>query len=308
MKKQKENDFHIIIECGQTKIMIVVRLTGGLGNQMFQYAAGKSLSYLHNTILSFDTSYFNNQKLRQYSLSTFNIQQHFIAPTRIKVIRPPFFEVKKFFHDQSSHKKTSIFLLYKENSFTYDTNFNKQPSNTYLDGYWQSEKYFTNIEHIIRQDLTFNNIPDSKNLQLINKIESSNSISIHIRRGDYVSSKQANEYHGTCGISYYNEAIKKMSTTIIEPHFFAFSDEPAWAHENIKTDYPLTIIDHNESEHEDLRLMSLCKHNIIANSTFSWWAAWLNNNKSKIVIAPAKWFRATELSTQDLIPNSWIQL
>ena len=135
-------------------------------------------------------------------------------------------------------------------------------------------------------------------------------MSIHIRRGDYVSNKITNLTHGVCGIEYYINAINYISKHVEQPYFFVFSDEPEWARENLKITFPITYINHNTSQNdfEDMRLLSLCKQHIIANSSFSWWGAWLSRNDNKIVIAPKKWFNEYKADTKDLYPDDWIIL
>ncbi len=180
----------------------------------------------------------------------------------------------------------------------------------YLQGYWQSEKYFKDIEKIIRDDFTFSEEPDYQNKQMADTIKCCEAVSLHVRRGDYVSNPVTTEYHGICSEDYYRRAVREVERYCKNPQFFVFSDDPSWAKENLETGYPTTIIDFNGSEkdYEDLRLMSLCQHHIIANSSFSWWGAWLSWNPQKIVIAPKKWFNRPEINTQDLIPESWIRI
>ena len=200
--------------------------------------------------------------------------------------------------------------IYREPHFFYDPNILKCKNDVYLEGYWQSEKYFKNIEHLIRSEFTPVTEPDNPTEKMADQIRSCVSVNLHFRRGDYVSNSTTNAYHGTCSLEYYHRAIRIIEENVKNPHFFIFSDDPDWVRENADTGHPTTIVDLNgpDQDYEDMRLMSLCQHHIIGNSSFSWWGAWLSTNPQKIVIAPKKWFNRMDINTQDLIPESWLQL
>jgi len=285
--------------------MIIVRLDGGLGNQMFQYAAGKQLATKHSTILKLDISKFTS---RSYDLYNFNIEQNIATPQEIEAIRQEkiVLALTKIIFKKRSEKESIIV----ENYFHFDPAFNQAPDNVYVDGFWQSEKYFIDIQDVIRQSFTVKHSQDEMNRKTAGLIRSNNSISLHIRRGDYVTDTASASRHGSCSLEYYELAIKHIKEYVHEPHFFIFSDDFAWTKENLKIDNPVTFVDYNGSNknYEDIRLMSLCSHHIIANSSFSWWGAWLNPDPKKIVIAPIRWFNAIECNTTDLIPHTWIRL
>jgi len=152
----------------------------------------------------------------------------------------------------------------------------------------------------------FSEFAEKMNQQIL----SSNSVSLHIRRGDYVQNQEANKFHGICSPEYYSQAMNLIEQKIENPHYFVFSDEVGWVRENIKFNYPVDFVSGNSiSEAEELSLMSKCKHNIIANSSFSWWGTWLNTSPEKIVIAPKKWIENTDLAdASDLIPKEWIKI
>jgi hypothetical protein len=291
--------------------MIIVKLMGGLGNQMFQYAAGRRLALNHNTILKLDLSFLLNRTPREnftyrsYELGIFNIQAELASPSEINRFVPTGKNMLNYLK-----RKLKLNKLVKESHFHFDEGGLSSPDNSYLDGYWQSEKYFKEIEDIIRSDFTLKAKATNLNQELAKEIGSYNSVSLHIRRGDYVSNPETNNFHGSCSLGYYEKAIKKIADCIVEPHLFIFSDDPDWAKDNLIFEYPIKFVAHNGSEksYEDLRLMSLCKHNIIANSSFSWWGAWLNRNPEKIVIAPEKWFNDSSINTDDLIPDSWLRI
>jgi hypothetical protein len=173
---------------------------------------------------------------------------------------------------------------------------------------WESERYFIAFSDVIRQEFSFRSAPDALNQATIGEIQSTESVALHVRRGDKATlTKPA---HGVCGLDYYRTAIDLLSARVSKPHFFVFSDDPAWARENIKIKFPCTYLSHNAANQptEDLRLMSHCQHFIIANSTFSWWGAWLGKNPAKCVIAPKNWFISPSISMQDRIPDRWIQV
>ena len=138
-------------------------------------------------------------------------------------------------------------------------------------------------------------------------ISQTNSVSLHIRRGDYVSNQKTNQTHGTCDLDYYQRCITEIEKEVENPYFFVFSDEIEWVKENLKINHPAEYVDQNtgDKSYEDMRLMSQCKHNVIANSSFSWWGAWLNSYPDKIVFAPKRWFASDKHNTKDLIPEGW---
>lgn len=292
--------------------MIIAKLIGGLGNQMFQYAAGRRAAVANNTELKLDITGYDNQvgiTPRVYMLDIFNI--HATVATKQEI---------KLFNNNSKHRiqrnlyriMLSFFqrhyIRQKAPGFTHE--FLTIPDNSYIDGYWGSEKYFLDIADTIRKEFTLKNKPDKTNSELIRYINNCNSVSVHVRRSDYVKDKRTHDFHGVCGLDYYRKAATLVSKKMHHPVYFVFSDDPVWCKTNLRLNYPITYVTHNleTKDYEDMKLMSMCKHNIIANSSFSWWGAWLNKNPNKIVIAPKKWFNSKSISTRDLIPNSWLQI
>ncbi|MCG2735991.1 MAG: alpha-1,2-fucosyltransferase [Candidatus Methanoperedenaceae archaeon] len=291
--------------------MIIVKLIGGMGNQMFQYAAGRRLAMKHNTRLKLDLTSlldrtpYDNFIYRNYELDVFNIQGNFASPSEIN----KFYPLKKNIFYRIRKKLKHINLVQEPHFHFYDKTLSA-PNNTYMEGYWQSEKYFKDIENIIRDEYKIKHRMVGLNEQMAKEIKTCDSVSIHIRRGDYVSNLVTNEKHGVCPVEYYQKAVKKIESRLEKPQFYIFSDDPKWAIENLNLEYPTKFITHNSADknYEDLRLMSLCKHNIIANSSFSWWGGWLNTNSEKIVIVPKKWFNDPSINTDDLIPERWIRI
>lgn len=291
--------------------MIITKLQGGLGNQMFQYAIGRASAEKTGTALKLDIDGYNNQigiTQRVYSLSPFNIKECFATEEEINKLKN---SINVWFFKISQ----KIGLFRKYNSFVCESHFNFYPEisdlngDLYLQGYWQTEKYFQNIEDIICKEFTLKKEFSIEDKGITKEIKNSNAISLHIRRGDYVSSAIANESLGTCSLEYYMDAIKYITEKVKDATFYIFSDDIQWVKENLKIGSPAKYVsDGILEDYEELVLMSYCKHNIIANSSFSWWGAWLNNNKNKIIIAPRKWFNTQSFNNDSLIPSRWIKI
>lgn len=289
--------------------MIVVKLIGGLGNQLFQYALGRRVSAKTGTKLKLDISGFETYTLHSYSLRHLNIQEDFATPAEIAgLIR---YAPKKgniwwprnyIFADSSIYIKEK-----KELEFQFDPAITRIGDTAYLDGYWQNEKYFKDIENIIRKEFTITDALGLADAKTAQAIMGAHAVSIHIRRADYIANAKTNAIHGTCDSNYYLRAAEYIAAKVENPHFFIFSDDHEWVKQNITFRYPTTYVTHNRADknYQDLRLMSMCQHNIIANSSFSWWGAWLNANPQKIIIAPQRWMNNSTRNTSDLIPQTW---
>jgi hypothetical protein len=294
--------------------MIITKLQGGLGNQMFQYAFAKSLAYKNKTTFKLDLSFLldrsprENFMFREFDLDIFNLESKIANDDDL---------VKKNqnnkFKSIISKFTNSEFIDLKENHFYFEeSNFIKN-KNVYLDGYWQSEKYFKDIENELREDFTFRNKLSLIEEEMNSKIQATNSICINFRRTDFVNLKNSAETHGTIGLEYYKKAVTLIASKISNPIFYVFSDDMEWCLHNFKINYPIIFVTHDFKGFKFssyLQLMSNCKHFIIPNSTFAWWGAWLSKYEKKIVIAPDNWFNDTSLQnqTKDLIPESWIKL
>ncbi|MBD2655386.1 alpha-1,2-fucosyltransferase [Synechocystis sp. FACHB-383] len=293
--------------------MIIVRLIGGLGNQMFQYAAARRLAEKHSTILKLDIFGFEQYKLHRYSLHCFHIWEYLATHNEIKYICKEnnfFRKIKKKLSSKSSFFVYQNQNLLTEKFFHFDPEILDASNDVFLDGYWQSEKYFADITNILQREFVVKYQQDPISAKFAEQIQTAESVSLHVRRTDYVNDSLTNQIHGTCNQEYYTQAVQYIGDRVPSPHFFIFSDEPEWAKHNLNLGYPITIVDCNNASrnYEDLRLMSLCKHNIIANSSFSWWGAWLNRKHYKIVIAPKHWFNDPSRNSKDLIPESWIKI
>ena len=290
--------------------MIIVRVTGGLGNQMFQYAMYKSLENKGKLVKLDSKSFYETKKEH----NGYELERIF----DIKPNKPTKEDLEKFDENNISTLFKIKRKLFGDKKFVYDTKeyvFNKDVyklKNSYLNGYWQSIKYFEGIENDIKKDFRFKNQLDNKNLEILNEIENSNSISIHIRRGDYMSPENYNMYGCIATPTYYKKAIKVIEEKVENPTFFVFSNDMDWVKKNIQINSRVFYIDINSGNgsYKDMHLMSNCKHNIIENSSFSWWGAWFNENKNKIVIAPKKWINREDVDSDkiELFCEGWTLL
>lgn len=284
--------------------MIIVQIKGGLGNQMFQYALAKKMSLKNKTSLLMDDYTKKAGIQRSYDLSLFNTTGRRILPIELNIL-----ELKNKLAKKFKNLKGIGYTIVKEKDEYFDASIFELKNNLYLDGYWQSFKYFNDIRETIVNDFKLKSNPDKYNQEMISKIQNSNSVAIHVRRGDYVADANTNKYHGTCSLEYYQKCIADIKSKIKDPHFFIFSDDPEWAKENIKTDAKTTVSTNPpEKGPEDMRLLYNCKHFIIANSTFSLWGAWLSEYNQKIVYAPSRWFQDSERTGKDIVPEEWIKI
>ncbi|MFZ2805450.1 MAG: alpha-1,2-fucosyltransferase [Desulfosalsimonadaceae bacterium] len=295
--------------------MISILLNGVLGNQLFQYATGRMLSLKHNAELTVDLSFINS-KLQWSSLATF--RKYELDAFELPVLKRNLFIKGKFLYPFSKseywlRKRMAHFQYYdiQEDNSGFDLSVLHAPDNSYLEGFFQSEKYFHSIRDIIRNDLRFKQPLSGKNSALSDQIRQTNSISIHYRRGDYVSLGKNLQKYGITGNEYYAKAMAYIVSSVKNPVFYIFSDNPDWVRQNVKTNHSFHIMDRNldtDTSYIDMHLMSLCQHNIICNSTFSWWGAWLNSNPGKKVIAPARWLADPSINAGHILPDSWIKL
>ena len=293
-------------------ILLVVRIGGGLGNQMFQYAFARSLEIRHKKEVFLDIKSLETNK-RNYELYHFTIKENYVDTSKMKYFYAKNFVEKSFYYLQYKFKKDNgLTRRIRERGRGFSSQYLEIRENAYFHGCWQSERYFENIKKTVRNEFNFREKPRGKNIEMIKKIKADRlSVSIHVRRGDYISDVKNLKKHGVCNIEYYLNAIKYMKDKVGKNiHFYIFSDDMKWVRENLSIDCLTTYVEHNggEQSFEDMRLMSLCSHNIIANSTFSWWGAWLNRNPNKIVIAPQKWFHSVEIENKDIIPKEWIRI
>lgn len=267
--------------------MIFTKIFGGLGNQLFQYAAGRYLANKHKTDLKiFDDKWFENSNspLAYYRLNQFNIQENFASEEEIKNLQ-----------------------AFQETRTSFIPEVLDLPDNIVLKGYWHSWKYFAGIRDILLKEISLKNPMGKNSSQWKEKIVSAEcSVSVHVRRGDYMTPMFRN-YSGTIPFGYYYECIKKLKNLYPQMTLFIFSDDLDFVRNNFKFDVPVEFVEGCETDEEELFLMSLCKHNIITNSTFSWWGAWLNQNSDKKVFAPALWHK-DGWGGNDVVPDDWTQI
>ncbi len=288
---------------------VVVSLYGGLGNQLFQYAAGLALAQQNHAELILDLSWFETVKTsakvthRNYALFPFKLEHKTLPLTRSSRF---YYRLARRF---SFAIKDSLGIpIYFEKHFHFDHNLKQLQLPVHLDGYWQSYRYFEWIKPLLIKTIAQAGQLDPLNQAMLLSIQSCHSVCIHVRRGDYVTNQSAANHHGTCSLTYYRTAIKQMAASSVK--FFIFSDDIAWvkAHLPITQEHAYVDINDDQGVHLDLWLMCACQDFIIANSSLSWWAAWLSQHPEKHVIAPASWFASDKQMTQDLIPATWQRL
>lgn len=289
--------------------MITVRVSGGLGNQLFQYAFGKTLAVKQGVQLALDLSYYKkipeSDTPRKFELSNFavkyldinikNLIKYKICSNKI-ISRFP--EIQNFLG------------FYKEKEFNYTQFAVCLPDGIYAEGFWQSYKYFKSELINLKKELIPIIQMSEEDFEISKKISACRSVSVHVRRGDYVSHPNAARHHGICGINYYKSAIEHLKSKIDKNlTYFIFSDDIDWVKQHFKFEINAIYISHNinKSSVNDFRLMQLCENHIIANSTFSWWGAYLKKPDQGVVIAPKNWF-ADNKKTPDLIPCEWIKI
>jgi hypothetical protein len=294
--------------------MVITVLNGGLGNQMFQYAIAKSIAITHNTQLYIDTTFLDHNSISSDSFTARSFELS-IFPRVVgeKMISRP--QSRRRLFDYLKYMMVSkLAYLFHEQRFDFDSNVLNISPPVKLEGFWQSEKYFARNERLIRQQFLFplEKIGRANNLLIDNMQKSQNPISVHVRRGDYTS-LNLHQKHGACGIEYYEEGIRRMKEMFPSAKFFFFSDDMDWVKNelvHLVKDYVLVEDNTDKNAWIDMKLMSSCKHHIIANSTFSWWGAWLNPQIDKKVIAPLRWFNDGTLQAQskDICPHDWIRI
>ena len=284
--------------------MIIIKIIGGLGNQMFQYSFYRSLQNNGINVYA-DLSDFKEYPLHNgYELErVFNLKLKIPNNIILNLFKPNqrnwiFRKLKRILNLKKAYR-------IEENEFRFDASFLSN-TNQYYCGYWQNEGYFRQIANQIKQDFKFPEIEGIKNKTALQQIIDAESVAIHVRRGDYLKDPLLG---GICNLDYYEQAILNMISKIRYAHFFVFSDDIAWCIQNLNLPN-VTYVDWNKGNKSyiDMQLMSNCKHNIISNSSFSWWGAWLNNNSNKVVIAPKKWVNNLSSSDIDICPKSWIKI
>jgi len=289
-------------------IKIFVHCDGGLGNQLFEYAFGRSLSIRTGGELIIDTWRSLRGRSRPFQLDHFNIKAR--LPTKFENIICRLVDSPRLRAASRMIRRIapgSLPTVVRQRQHGFDPKVFEYPGSVFLDGWWQSELYFHQHRDVILSELKLRDPPTETNLKSLDQIRNSTAVCVHVRRGDYVTDPFIFNRIGVCGLEYYQSAINLIGQRVASPTFFVFSDDPEWTRQNLPVPEPRHFISHNcgVSDWEDLRLMSACRHFIIANSTFSWWGAWLCAHSQKFVIAPERWFANSRSSTKDIVPREW---
>ena len=296
--------------------MIIVKLMGGLANQMFQYAAGRSLAIKRGSELKLDNlTYFEDQPPentpRHYELECYPIAAKLISAKDLATIKQVGQPVPKSLFAKFGRRPSLVRLDEHSEPFqSFQPRFFSQTDDVYLDGHWQNEKYFADIRNKLLTELTPKQL-STYTQKLAGEIKGENSVAIHVRRGDYISNKHANKFHGVMEADYYQEALEQIAKQVGKVRCYVFSDDIAWCKDSLTLDSSAVYVTGNGPERgcEDIYLMQQCSHDVIANSSFSWWGAWLNNNPGKIVVAPKNWFRDKIANKKmHIVPDNWIRL
>lgn len=284
---------------------VVSRITGGLGNQLFQYAMGRALAERHGARLLLDLTHYGvagAHTHRGFELGAFNTRFEVASEADLAHFRPSL--IRRML------VRTGLAPLprvVQQRGFGFDPEVLGAKLPVYLDGTWQSEQFFATCSGALRTELTLKDPLLGEAAALATDLRSQASVSVHVRRGDYAHDPKTRDYHGLLGTAYFTAAMQWMLERVPDAHFFVFSDEPQWAREHLRAEAPLTVLPVRTGP-EDLLLMAQCRHHIIANSSFSWWGAWLNPSAAKLVVAPQRWFADDTIGTNDLLPASWTRL
>lgn len=278
--------------------MIYTRLHGRLGNQMFQYAAAVALAARHGTQVVLDP---RGAERRGEGVLT----RVFDLPVANGDLPPAKHDGLLRYALWRYSGRAPVFR--RERGLGYNAGFEEWTDDSYLHGYWQSERYFGAVAERIRRDFSFPAFSNTQNADMAAQIAESTAVALHVRRGDYLTLGA----HVLCDQAYYDAALARVLEGLGgDPTVFVFSDDPDWAKANLPLPVEKVVVDFNgpETDFEDMRLMSLCQHNIIGNSSFSWWAAWLNGHPGKRVAGPAQWFGDRKLKNPDILPEGWMKI
>jgi Glycosyl transferase family 11 len=281
--------------------VIAATLVGGLGNQLFQYAAGRSLALRHDTDLVLDRSVLNgSQELlasrRHYELDPFPIEGRTVDCVRSWESHPLGNGIR-----QRLRRARADYTVLRQRGFVFQRAFFDAPDNTLLVGFWQSEEYFADHAAQIREDLS---LP----YPAFPQVAHDSSVSLHVRRGDYANDPTTRRVHGLLPVSYFHAALEEIARRIgTAPDVYVFSDDPRYCRDHLDLDTPFSVVDLGAPT-RDLCAMSACRHHVIANSSFSWWGAWLDPRPDGIVVAPKQWLSDASVDTSHVVPPRWLRL
>lgn len=288
--------------------VIAVRLEGGLGNQMFQYAAARALALRHQTEVLVDVTSLlkphGNVTRRIFELGHF---KHVATPMRHSESR----RLSWLHRVPAMARWVSPWHMYAEHGTAYEPAFANLPDQSYLLGYWQSARYFSDVAKVVAAEFEPIGVLSAESQVVAQRIAATPSVAVHVRRGDYVTLPSAANFHGVLPLDYYAQAMKRVQLIEPQAHFFVFSDDLTWCQEQLPRTAPMTFVGHNAGVDawQDLNLMSHCRHHVIANSSFSWWGAWLADQRwgvtGRRVIAPKQWFAGQQQVSQDRYLEHW---
>jgi len=292
--------------------VIIVRIMGGLGNQMFQYAFGRRLADGLGVPLRLDITPFRVRDKRRYELCDLRIEGAFASDREIARAR-----LGRFARVRGPAGRVFPSLapgpgrLVRERGFPFDPSMLGLRDGAYLEGYWQSERYFDTVADRLRADFVPRTPLRGRAAEMAEGMRHGDSVSLHVRRGDYVSEPSVSAVHLVCDEAYYVRCLEYLARRLVAPRFYVFSDEPAWARDNLRIPFPTTVVAdcYDTTNIQDMWLMTHCRHHVIANSSFSWWGAWLDSRPSKVVLMPRRWFRDREPEySADIRPKGWVAL
>ncbi|QQR86122.1 MAG: alpha-1,2-fucosyltransferase [Flavobacteriales bacterium] len=288
---------------------IIVKLMGGLGNQLFQYALGRRIELERGVDVAFDLDHYDRTTgpatYRAPGLDAFNVTMRTADAASVQRARfgGPLRSGLHRLHPRLAPERTV-----REASMRFDASVLQAVDGSYLEGYWQSERYFDPVAPALRQEIVLRTPLQGSAAEAAQRIRSVPAISVHVRRGDYVNQAAASAHFHTCTPSYYQQAMERMLVSSPDARYFVFSDDMAWSRAHIRSDRQVHFVELGAPPHIDMYLMSLCDHHVMANSSFSWWGAWLNPSPDKRVIAPLRWFKDPAIDTADLLPVGWERL
>lgn len=290
----------------------IAELTGGLGNQLFQYAAARALCLREQRALLFAFHLHRSDTRRRFMLDAFRLAAD-VPPRVLGTLRLCKLGLRSPVMARKAgalwQRAVCRLERLRERSFRYEP-LAGSADGVVLEGYFQSFRYFADHQREIHGELSLARPASGANALLLSRMQSENPICLHVRRGDYVENPSAREFHGLMGLPYYRAALEALGDAARDATCYVFSDEPAWARDNLRTGLPTVFVEHNSVDEpwEDLRLMAACNHFVIANSSLSWWGAWLSRAEHKRVIAPLRWFADTSIDTRDLCPPEWLRI
>lgn len=282
----------------------VVVLRGGLGNQMFQYAAGRCVEERTGAPLLLDATLISAEAIRSYALDQLGIAAEMTDDTSVD---PYPIACDSDLLAQYVRSKYGVAVL-AESGHEFNDELSGVRAGSVLYGYWQSERYFEEIGDAIRAELTPESLGPAAT-EALSLIEASPApVAVHVRRGDYAADPQKRSDHGLMGVDYYYAASEAVANRVVNPEFFVFSDDPEWCASDLRLAGPMKIVSGDTTQIDDLGLMARCSHFVIANSSYSWWGAWLGDRPGSVIVTPAKWFDGLALDSSDMTPDRWLRI